>query len=76
MVQEKLKEIFREVFADDQLEIKMESSPDDIPDWDSLSQVTLVEEAEKAFGIQIPLDDVFKIKTFGDFVQIIENCMK
>lgn len=73
VIQEKLSEIFREVLADDTLELALESSPDDIEDWDSLSQVLIVEQVEKEFGIKLELDEVFKIRTFGDFVKMIEG---
>ena len=73
MVQETLMEIFREIFADDTLHLTMETSPSDITDWDSYSKILIVEEAEKVFGIQMDLDEVFKIKNFGDFVKIIEG---
>lgn len=77
MIRNKLESIFKELFADENLQLSDETSPDDIPEWDSLTQVLLVEEVEKTFNIKIAMDDVFKIKTFGDFVQIIEhNCNK
>ncbi len=73
MIEEKLKIIFKEIFANEDLQISYETSPDDIPDWDSLTQVLLVEEIEKTFHISIDMDDVFKIRTFGDFVQTVEK---
>ena len=75
MIEEKLKIIFKEIFANEDLQISYETSPDDIPDWDSLTQVLLVEEIEKTFHISIDMDDVFKIRTFGDFVQTVEKNM-
>lgn len=77
MIRNKLESIFKELFADKNLQLSDETSPDDISEWDSFAQVLLVEEVEKTFNIKIAMDDVFKIKTFGDFVQIIEhNCNK
>lgn len=73
MIQSKLEEIFKEIFADDSLQLTMETSPDDIPEWDSLCQVLIVEQVEKTFDIKIRMDDVYKIRTFGDFVRAVES---
>ena len=75
MVREKLENLFREIFADETLELTMDSGPDDIPGWDSLSQVLLIEEAERMFDVSLPLETVFEIRTFGDFVRLIESCI-
>ncbi len=77
MIRNKLEAVFREIFADETLQLSDETSPSDIPEWDSLAQVLIVEEVEKEFHIKVDINDVFMIKTFGDFVQIIEkNCSK
>lgn len=72
MVRDNLKAIFMEIFADETLQLSNETSPDDIPEWDSLAQVLIVEAIEKDFNIRIDMNDVFKLKTFGDFVNIVE----
>ena len=73
MVQEKLQEIFREILANEELELTFDMGTDDIEEWDSLTHIILVEEAEKTFNIKIDMDEVFKIRTFGDFVSTIEK---
>lgn len=73
MVRNKLEAIFREIFADETLQLSNETSSADLPEWDSLAQVLIVEAIEKTFNIKIDMDDVFKIKTFGDFVNIVEK---
>ena len=66
MIKDELKKIFKEIFANNSLDLTDETSPDDIPEWDSLTQVLLVEEVEKAFNI----------RTFGDFIKIIKENQK
>ncbi|MCI5936079.1 MAG: acyl carrier protein [Lachnospiraceae bacterium] len=73
MVLEKLTQLFREIFADENLILTLETSPNEIEEWDSLSQVLIVEEVEKTFQIKMDLDEVFKIKNVGDLVKIIEG---
>lgn len=73
MIRNELESIFRDIFADESLQLLNETGADDIEEWDSLMQVLLVEEIEKTFNIKIDMDSIFQIKTFGDFLQIIEN---
>lgn len=73
MVRDNLEAIFREIFADEGLQLSNETSPSDITEWDSLTQVLIVEAIEKKFDIKIGMDDVFKLKTFGDFVNKVET---
>lgn len=73
MILEKITEIYREIFADETIILTLETSPEDIEEWDSLSQIQIVEEIEKSFGIKMELDDVFKVKNVGDFVALIEK---
>ena len=68
MVRNELESIFREIFADESLQLLNE-----IEEWDSLMQVLLVEEVERTFNFKIDMDNVFKMKTFGDFLKVIEN---
>ena len=67
MVRNELESIFREIFADESLQLLNETGPNDIEEWDSLMQVLLVEEVERTFNFKIDMDNVFKMKTFGDF---------
>lgn len=47
---ERLTEIFREVFEDDDLSITPETSASEVYDWDSLMHISLVVSVERAFG--------------------------
>lgn len=75
MILEKVTNIFREIFADEMLELTVATTPEDIEEWDSLSHIQIVEEIEKSFGIKLQLDDVFQVKNVGDFINIIERCI-
>ena len=73
MILEKLTLIFRTVFEDESIILTEDTSPDDIPDWDSLSQILLIEEIEKLFHVQLELDEVFTIHNIKDMINIIEK---
>ncbi len=49
---ERLTEVFREVFDDDELEIVDATTADDIEDWDSLQHINLLFAVEPEFGVE------------------------
>ncbi len=65
--------IFREVFADDSLQVKKETSADDIDDWDSLSHLNLVIAVEMKFGVKFALGELQSLKNVGDMADLVEK---
>ncbi len=72
---EKVNEVFREVFEDDSIIVKDETTADDIEDWDSLMHITLVSEIENAFGFKFKMKDVVGMKNVGEMLDIIKEAV-
>ena len=51
IIMEKIQDIFRDVFDDEELVVEDSTSSDDIEEWDSLSHIQLVVAVEKTFGL-------------------------
>ena len=68
---EKLNEIFRNNFDDDEIELKNETSSADIDDWDSLEQINLVVAIQDAFKVKFNSDEVNAMKNVGEMVDFI-----
>lgn len=68
---EKLNDIFRNNFDDDEIELKEETSSADIADWDSLEQINLVVAIQDTFGVKFNIDEVNAIKNVGKMVDFI-----
>lgn len=68
---EKLNEIFREVFEDDDIVVTETTSAADIEDWDSLTHITLISSVEEEFDIKFAMKDVIGMKNVGEMVDII-----
>ncbi len=66
-----LNEVFREVFDDEDIELKRETTADDIEGWDSLNHVTLMLRIEKAFGVKFTSSQVAKLKDVGELVDML-----
>jgi acyl carrier protein len=67
-----IQNIFREIFDNDTLRITMETSIDDIAEWDSIAQVKLVLTIEERFGFQFNEDEMSSIRNVGGFVNAVE----
>ncbi len=70
-IKERLQEIFRDIFDDEELEIREEMSAKDIEDWDSLAQINLIIAIEKEFGVKFNLEEVSKLKNIGEMLGLI-----
>lgn len=67
----KLTVLFHDVFDDDSIVLRPDMTADDVPEWDSLSHVTLVVAAEQAFGIKFRTAEIEELHNVGDFVRLI-----
>lgn len=65
--------IFRRVFENDSLHIQMETSADDVDEWDSLNHTVMIVEVEKHFNIKFKLKEVLSFQNVGDMVNIIHS---
>lgn len=68
---EKVQEIFRDVFDDEDLCITDETNSDDIEDWDSLEHIALVVSMEKEFGLKFDIKQVNKLENVGQMIDLI-----
>ena len=73
---EKLQNVFRTVFDDDTLMIARETTAQDVEAWDSVQHVTLMLEAESAFGIRFTTSEMAYLKNVGDWVDLIEKKLR
>ena len=58
--------IFRDVLDKDSIQLKYETTANDVPDWDSLSHIELVVAVEKHFKIRFNFADLQKFKNIGE----------
>ena len=60
--------IFREVLENNQLEIKLETTAEDVGEWDSLSHIYLVVAIEKKFKKKFTTLQIQSWKCVGDIL--------
>ena len=72
-IYERLNEVFRNVFDDDDIEVEAGTTADDIEDWDSLEHINLISAVEDEFGIRFKMGEVSSMKNVGEMVDIIKS---
>lgn len=70
---EKLQDIFRDLFDDDDIVLTPETAAKDVKGWDSLKNVRLIVQIEKAFKIRFGTGEVVALKNVGELVALIDR---
>ncbi len=70
---EMLEPIFREVFDDEAIQLKRETTADDIEEWDSLTHMNLVIALELRFKVKFALGELQKLKNVGEMLDLINK---
>ncbi|NPV39814.1 MAG: acyl carrier protein [Anaerolineae bacterium] len=69
---DQLNEVFREVFADDSIQLTPETTADDIEGWDSLSHVNLMIAVELKFGIEFTQKEIRSFDNVGQMAACVQ----
>lgn len=64
----KLSEIFKDVFANDKLEITEKTNADDIEGWDSLTNINILAAVQDEFSVSFDMDEIVAMKNVKDIV--------
>jgi len=72
-IREKCTKVMSKVFEVDASRINDETSPDSLPQWDSLGHVQMVLGLEKMFSIKISPEEGIDLETFKMIVDCIEK---
>jgi len=72
-VTDELNAIFRQVFNNDSINIKPETTANDVEGWDSLSHVNLILAVETKFKLRFNQKELLKMRNVGDLIKSIES---
>lgn len=68
---EKVNEICRDVFEDDELVVTDATTAEDVDTWDSLTHLGLICEIEKAYHIKFTMGEIQGFKNVGELVDTV-----
>ena len=69
----KLTPIFREVFSQPDLVLTDEMTANDVENWGSLTNMTMMAQVEETFGIQFKLKELKKLDCVGNLITAIQE---
>jgi acyl carrier protein len=67
----RLNEVFQDVFDDDSIVVRPETTAKDIDDWDSLEHIRLIAAVEREFGMRFKMGEVSTMKNVGEMAGIV-----
>jgi acyl carrier protein len=72
-IYDKLNELFRELFADDAIVLKPDTTANDIEGWDSFNHLSVIVAVETRFGVKMKTSEIEKLANVGALVSAIES---
>lgn len=72
----KVQQAFHDAFDVDSKLVSIETTPDDIPGWDSVGHLALASSLESAFGVSFDVDDLMEMENVREIVRILQSKLK
>ena len=69
----RLETIFKDVFDNPELTITAKTTANDIPGWDSLSNINLIFAIEREFNVKFALGEIQELNNVGEMISLIEK---
>ena len=73
---DRVQDIFRDIFDEDDMVIEDKTSSNDVEEWDSLNHINLVSAIEKEFEIRFALGELMELKDVGAMIDLIGEKLK
>lgn len=69
----KMQTAFKSAFNIDPRTVTLDTSPDDLPAWDSMGHVTLATSLEQTFGLTFDVDDLMQMENVKEICRIVQT---
>jgi acyl carrier protein len=70
-IDSRLTSIFRDIFDDDAIVLRPETTAADVPEWDSFNHINLIVATEAKFGIKFQTAEIESLRNVGHFEDLI-----
>ncbi len=68
---EKVNQVFRRVFSNDQIQVTRETTAKDIAGWDSITHLDIITGMEEEFKVEITGFEVMNLNNVGDLLDLL-----
>jgi acyl carrier protein len=69
----RVQKAFESAFHIDPQTVTIDSSPEDIPAWDSMGHVELASSLERTFGLTFDVDDLMEMENVKEILRIVQS---
>jgi len=73
MPENRIRQVFSELFCIDREEIHDDSSPETVALWDSLNHLRIITEIEKEFQVRFTMKEIRSMVTFGKIKDVLNS---
>jgi acyl carrier protein len=70
---DRLLRLVADLFQTDADHLSLDMRPGDLPRWDSLGHISLLEAAQREFAVEIPLEAGLGVESLQDLLDAIED---
>ena len=72
-VYKELDVVFRQVLEDESIQLKPDTTADDVEGWDSMNHIFIVVELEKRFGVKFHAAEMEELKNVGELAALVKQ---
>jgi acyl carrier protein len=72
-MEDKIIKIVAEILEMDEKRISLETTQQEIEEWDSLAHIRMIAEIEEQLGVLVPIEKVAEIYTVKDLIQAVQE---
>ena len=69
----RVQDVFHEAFGVDAQLVSLDTTPNDVPAWDSVGHLDLASRLEQAFGISLDVDDLMEMENVREIIRIVSS---
>jgi acyl carrier protein len=69
----RVQDVFHEAFGVDARLVSLDTTPNDVPAWDSVGHLDLASRLEQAFGISLDVDDLMEMENVREIIRIVSS---
>jgi len=72
----RVQQAFHDAFDVDSKLVSIDTTPDDIPGWDSVGHLALASSLESVFEVSFDVDDLMEMENVREIVRVVQSKLK
>jgi acyl carrier protein len=72
----RMQDVFRDVFDDDSIVLRPQTTSADVPGWDSLAQIKIIISCEQALGVRLKPREINALENVDEMVDHLMGALR